>query len=181
MVSEVLSPSFPHSFIHSLTRCVSSASGRVLYSEQADAAPAPRTVSWGTLTAVTPCPSLGGQLSSPFGPAPPPPQSSLLVLLFFHNCVVAISVTKPYWLSSDLTRFSQRGQVITGEAPQVPWPLSWWERRGSEGPPHECLRGLVRGGVVTTYARMKVDPGRARTEPGPLGGVLQRDVPLFGT
>ena len=24
--------------------------------------------------------------------------------------------------------------------------------------------------MVTTYARMKVDPGRARTEPGPLGG-----------
>ena len=140
MISEVLFPSFTHSFIHSLTRYVSSASGRVLYSEQADVAPALRTVSWGTLTAVTLRPSLGGQLSSPFAPAPPPPQISLLVLLFFRNCVVAISVTKPYWLSSGLTRFSQRGQVITGEALQVPRPLLWWERRGSEGPPHKCLR-----------------------------------------
>ena len=140
MISEVLFPSFTHSFIHSLTRYVSSASGRVLYSEQADVAPALRTVSWGTLTAVTLRPSLGGQLSSPFAPTPPPPQSSFLVLLFFRNCVVAISVTKPYWLSSGLTRFSQRGQVITGEALQVPRPLSWWERRGSEGPPHKCLR-----------------------------------------
>lgn len=124
-----------------------------------------------------PCPSLHGQLSSPFAPAPPPTQSSLSVLLFFHDCVVAVSMTTLYWPSSGLTCFSQRGQMITGKAPRVPRLLSRWERRGSEGPPHECLRGRVRGGVVTTYARMKVDPGWARTELGPLRGSCRGTFP----
>ena len=31
--------------------------------------------------------------------------------------------------------------------------------------------------MVTTYARMKVDPGRARTEPGPLGGSCRGTFP----
>lgn len=107
--------------------------------EQADVASSCGTASWGTLITVASHPSLGGQLSSPFAPAPPPPQSSLSVLLFFHNCVVAIPMTKLYWPSSGLTRFSQRGQVITGEA-----------RRS-----HSLCRGgrgvAVRGGPTSVF------------------------------
>ena len=48
-----------------------------------------------------------------------------------------------------------------------------WQR----GAAPQVSSGRVRGGVVTTYARMKVDPGRARTEPGPLGGSCRGTFP----
>lgn len=107
--------------------------------EQADVALAPWHCQLGHPDDRGPPPFPGRAAVFPFRPCPSPPQSSLSALLFFHNCVVAISMTKLYWPSSGLTRFSQRGQVITGEA-----------RRS-----HSLCRGgrgvAVRGGPTSVF------------------------------
>ena len=114
MISEVLSPSFIPLPIHSSDMCPVHRAGYVC-TEHAHVTSSRGTVSWGTLTTVAPHPSLGGQLSSPFTPTPPP-HRALSQRCYFSITVVAIPMTKLYWPSSGLTRFSQRGQVITSEA-----------------------------------------------------------------